>query len=33
MVSAILANPDAWRLQGSERFTDAALEIRRASSA
>lgn len=33
MVSAILANPDAWRLQGGERFTDAALELRAASSA
>ncbi len=33
LVSAILANPDAWRLQGGERFTAAALEARHVSSA
>lgn len=27
LVSAILANPDAWRLQGGERYTDAAVEV------
>ncbi|MGI9592234.1 MAG: UDP-3-O-acyl-N-acetylglucosamine deacetylase [Myxococcota bacterium] len=33
LVSAILANPDAWRLQGGEHFAEAAMEIRQASSA
>ena len=33
LLSAILANPAAWRLTGGEHVADAALEIRRASSA
>jgi UDP-3-O-[3-hydroxymyristoyl] N-acetylglucosamine deacetylase len=28
LVSAILANPASWRLQGGDRFTEAALEMR-----
>jgi hypothetical protein len=32
LVSAILANPDAWRLQGGDRVGEAAVELRRTAT-